>query len=149
MSIQNSFCACETFHMRKTFRVCKTFDWKICILSSNAFLNDFGVIIIILIVLSFAEAGTGPVIAIVIIVLILIVIIAVAVVARFQGLLCFAGQLKTRHFEISPLFIKSAILNQIPAKSYNLYHYYSWFKTNSRQYQTYNLYIFAKDVKNV
>jgi len=37
------------------------------------------------------EAGTGPVIAIVIIVLILIVIIAVAVVARFQGLLCFAA----------------------------------------------------------
>lgn len=38
------------------------------------------------------EAGTGPVIAIVIIILLVIVVIAVAVVARSQGLLCFAAR---------------------------------------------------------
>merc|ERR1719222_227423 len=38
------------------------------------------------------EAGTGPVIAIIIIILLVIVVIAVAVVARSQGLLCFAAR---------------------------------------------------------
>jgi len=36
------------------------------------------------------EAGTGPVIAVVIIILVIIVVVAVFVVARSQGLLCFA-----------------------------------------------------------
>jgi len=40
------------------------------------------------------EAGTGPVIAIIIIILLVIVVIAVAVVARSQGLLCFAVPVK-------------------------------------------------------
>jgi len=37
------------------------------------------------------EAGTGPVIAVVIIILVIIVVVAVFVVARSQGLLCFAA----------------------------------------------------------
>lgn len=37
------------------------------------------------------EAGTGPVIAVIIIILVIIVVVAVFVVARSQGLLCFAA----------------------------------------------------------
>ena len=40
----------------------------------------------------FAEAGSGPVIAIVIVAIIIIVVIVVAVIARSQGMLCFAGK---------------------------------------------------------
>jgi len=39
-----------------------------------------------------AAAGTGPVIAIVIVAIIIIIVILVAVVARSQGLLCFADK---------------------------------------------------------
>jgi len=42
-----------------------------------------------------AEAGSGPVIAIVIVALIIIVVIVVAVIARSQGMLCFADPPKT------------------------------------------------------
>ena len=42
-------------------------------------------------------AGTGPVIAIVIVAIIIIVVILVAVVARSQGLLCFAGKSTIKH----------------------------------------------------
>jgi len=38
------------------------------------------------------EAGSGPVIAIVIVALIIIVVIVVAVIARSQGMLCFADK---------------------------------------------------------
>jgi len=41
------------------------------------------------------EAGSGPVIAIVIVALIIIVVIVVAVIARSQGMLCFADPPKT------------------------------------------------------
>merc|ERR1711902_23905 len=39
-----------------------------------------------------AEAGSGPVIAIVIVAIIIIVVIIVAVIARSQGMLCFADK---------------------------------------------------------
>ena len=39
-------------------------------------------------------AGTGPVIAIIIVAIIIIVVIVVAVIARSQGMLCFAGKSK-------------------------------------------------------
>merc|ERR1711892_982550 len=42
-----------------------------------------------------AEAGSGPVIAIVIVAIIIIVVIIVAVIARSQGMLCFADPPKT------------------------------------------------------
>jgi len=42
-----------------------------------------------------AEAGSGPVIAIVIVAIIIIVVIVVAVIARSQGMLCFADPPKT------------------------------------------------------
>jgi hypothetical protein len=41
---------------------------------------------------NFAEAAAGPIIAIVVIILVVIAVIAVAVIARSQGLLCFAGE---------------------------------------------------------
>merc|ERR1711892_655960 len=41
------------------------------------------------------EAGSGPVIAIVIVAIIIIVVIIVAVIARSQGMLCFADPPKT------------------------------------------------------
>ena len=40
----------------------------------------------------FIAAGTGPVIAIVIVAIIIIIVIVVAVIARSQGMLCFAGK---------------------------------------------------------
>ena len=40
-------------------------------------------------------AGTGPVIAIVIVAVIIIIVIVVAVIARSQGMLCFAGEFAT------------------------------------------------------
>ena len=39
-----------------------------------------------------SEAATGPVVAVVVIILILIVVVAAFVVARSQGILCFAGE---------------------------------------------------------
>ena len=40
----------------------------------------------------FTEAAAGPITAIVVIILVVIAVIAVAVIARSQGLLCFAGE---------------------------------------------------------
>jgi hypothetical protein len=42
--------------------------------------------------ITFTEAAAGPIIAIVVIILVVIAVIAVAVIARSQGLLCFAGE---------------------------------------------------------
>ena len=43
------------------------------------------------------EAAAGPIIAIVVIILVVIAVIAVAVIARSQGLLCFAGKYRIHH----------------------------------------------------
>jgi hypothetical protein len=53
----------------------------------------------------FSEAAAGPIIAIVVIILVVIAVIAVAVIARSQGLFCFAGKSSCHIFSTMPISV--------------------------------------------